>query len=146
MTALLPALAGSNIIYGMGMLELGITLSYSQLLIDSEIVRMIKRILQGMAVNEETLAVEVIKSVGTGGNYLAQQHTAKHMRQEQSRSRLIDRRMRQGWEEQGSLDMAERAQKEALSILENHRPAPLDEAVAKKLREIIAAAESEDEE
>jgi len=144
MTALLPALAGSNILYGMGMLELGITISYSQLLIDCEIVRMVKRVLQGIAVNEETLAVEVIKAVGAGGNYLSEKHTMEHMRQEQSRARLIDRRMRTRWEEQGGKDMAQRADEAALAILENHKPTPLDPAVARRLQEIIAEAESED--
>lgn len=143
MTSLLPALAGSNILYGMGMLELGITFSYTQLLIDCEIVRMVKRVIQGIAVNDETLAVEVINAVGAGGNYLCQEHTVRHMRKEQSQARLIDRRMRTGWEELGSKDMAEKAQEEIFNILQNHKPTPLEPEVARQLQEIIQEAERE---
>ncbi len=139
----MPALAGSNIIYGMGMLELGITFSYEQLLIDAEIVRMIKRTLQGMAVNDDTLAVEVIKAVGAGGNYLSQKHTRRFMNQEQSRSKLIDRRMRDRWMARGGKDMAQRAREEALKLLQSHKPTPLDPAVSKQLRQIIEKAEAE---
>ena len=76
MTAILPALTGSNVIYGMGMLEMGMTMSYEQLLIDQEIVKMIRRVLQGIAVNKETIALDVIKKVGPAGNY-SERHTLK---------------------------------------------------------------------
>ena len=49
MTSLLPALAGANLIYGMGMLELGVTFSFAQLVIDNEIARMCKRVVQGVS-------------------------------------------------------------------------------------------------
>ena len=136
-------MGGSNIIYGMGMLELGMTLSYGQLVMDAEIVRMIRRVLAGMAVNQETLAYEVIKSVGAGGNYLDQMHTLEHMRTAQSRSRMIDRQMRGPWEEKGSKDLAQRCREEARQLFASHRPTPLPPAVGKKLQEIIAAAEEE---
>ncbi len=141
MTALLPAIAGANILYGMGMLELGITFSFTQLLIDAEIVKMVKRVLQGMPVNKETLAIEVIKSVGAGGNYLNQKHTKRHMRKEQSRATLIDRRMRDRWLEKGGKEMAERAAEKALTLLREHKPEPLDPAVSKQIRGIIESVE-----
>ena len=75
MTNMLPALTGSNVIYGMGMMEMGMTMSYEQLLTDAEIVRMTRRILQGIPVNKDTMAVDVIKAVGPANNYLAQKHT-----------------------------------------------------------------------
>jgi trimethylamine--corrinoid protein Co-methyltransferase len=143
MTAMLPALTGSNIIYGMGMLEMGMTMSYEQLLIDQEIVRMIRRILGGIAVNKETIALDVIKKVGASGNYLAELHTLKNMRKESSQAKLIDRKMRSGWEKDGSKDMAERAREEARSILENYKPLPLPEDAAQKIRSIIEEAEDE---
>ena len=72
---MLPALTGSNVIYGMGMMEMGMTMSYEQLLTDAEIVRMTRRILQGIPVNPDTMALDVIKAVGPANNYLAQKHT-----------------------------------------------------------------------
>jgi trimethylamine--corrinoid protein Co-methyltransferase len=143
MTAMLPALTGSNMIYGMGMLEMGMTMSYGQLLVDAEIVRMIRRIMQGIAVDHSTLALDVIKSVGPGGTYLGQRHTMQYMRKESSQAKLIDRKMYDNWERSGKKDMAQRANEEALEILKNHRPIPLPESAAKEIRAIIEEAEYE---
>jgi trimethylamine--corrinoid protein Co-methyltransferase len=140
---MLPALTGSNIIYGMGMLDMGMTMSYEQLLIDQEIVRMIRRVLQGISVNKETIALDVIKGVGASGNYLSEKHTRMNMRTESSQAKLIDRKMRSGWEKDGSKDMETRANEEAIKILETYKPLPLPTDVAKQIREIILEAEEE---
>jgi len=131
-------------IYGMGMLEMGMTMSYSQLLIDAEIVRMIRRIMQGIAVDASTLALDVIEAVGPGGTYLNQKHTMRHMRRESSQARLIDRRMYDHWLREGGKDMAERAAEEARRILETHKPIPLPKEAAKEIRAIIEEAEYEE--
>ncbi len=143
MTAILPALTGSNVIYGMGMLEMGMTMSYEQLLIDEEIVRMIRRILQGIAVNKDTLALDVIKKVGPAGNFLAERHTLKYMRQELSTTTLINRKMRDNWVNNGSKDIAEVARERAVEILENYKPIPLPEDVRKKIHDIVLSGEAE---
>ena len=143
LTALLPAITGSNVIYGMGMLEMGMTMSYEQLLIDEEIVRMIRRVLQGIAVNKETIALDVIKAVGPAGNYLSQKHTLKHMRSELSATSLINRKMRSNWENEGGKDMAQVANKKAIEILENYKPTPLPDDVKKRIRDIVEEGEAE---
>jgi trimethylamine--corrinoid protein Co-methyltransferase len=91
---MLPALAGANLIYGMGMLEMGQVLSFSQMVMDDEFVAMIKRSIYGIEVNDELMAVDLIKKVGIGGNFLGQQHTLDHIEGEQVQADLIDRRMR----------------------------------------------------
>lgn len=131
-------------IYGMGMLEMGMTMSCSQLLVDAEIVRMIRRIMQGIAVDTSTLALDVITSVGPGGTYLNQKHTMRYMRKESSQARLIDRRMYDHWTREGAKDMAKRADEEARRILETHKPIPLPEEAAKEIRSIIEEAEYEE--
>jgi len=143
MTALLPAITGSNVIYGMGMLEMGMTMSYEQLLIDEEYVKMIRRILQGIPVNKETIALDVIKKVGPAGNYLSQRHTLKYMRQELSTTTLINRRMRENWENAGSKDIAEVAREKAQHILETYKPTPLPDDVKKRIRDIVEEGEAE---
>lgn len=143
-TALLPALAGVNLIYGMGMLELGVTFSYAQLLIDNEIARMVKRVVRGVEVNDDTMAIDLIKRVGggSGKHYLLEQHTLEHMKTEQSRASLFDRRMRQIWEmETGGKDLAERAADKAREILNEYKPEPLDREVQEQLRKIIKDVE-----
>lgn len=143
LTFLLPALAGCNLIYGMGMLELGMTFSFEQLLIDNEMAAMVKRVVEGIKVTDETLAVELIKKVGTGQDFLAQKHTREYMKAEQSKVKLIDRRMRGAWQKRGGKDVVETAREEAQSILKNHKPVPLESEVAAKLRAIVTETEAE---
>ncbi len=140
---MLPALTGSNVIYGMGMLELGMTMSYEELLIDAEIVRMIRRILQGIPVNKETIALDVIRKVGPAGNYLAERHTLKYMKQELSTTQLINRRMRDHWEASGAKDIAQAAREKAIEILESYKPTPLPADVAKRIHDIVEEGEAE---
>jgi len=125
------------------MLELGVTFSYAQLLIDDEIATMVKRVVQGIAVNDETMAVDVIKHVGAGKDFLGQRHTRDFMAREQSKPKIIDRRMRGAWTNRGAKSMAERSNEKAIEILENHKPTPLPEDVQKKFKEIIERAEAE---
>jgi len=66
LTVLLHALAGANIIYGLGMLEMGITLSFGQLVLDCEFAQMIKHVVRGIPVNDETLAVDATRTRGNG--------------------------------------------------------------------------------
>lgn len=129
-------------IYGMGMLELGITFDLTQLVIDNEIARMVRIAIKGIEVNDETIALEAIKQVGPGGNFLSAKHTLRHMK-EQSHSKLIDRKMRESWESSGSKDMVERAHEELLSILKNHKPEPLPAETLSSLRSIVENAEGE---
>jgi trimethylamine--corrinoid protein Co-methyltransferase len=142
MTSLLPALAGANLIYGMGMLELGVTFSWTQLVIDNEIASMVKRVVQGVKITDDLLAVEVIKKVGAGKDFLAQKHTRQYMGSEQSKVKLIDRRMRGAWTKRGGKDLAEAAGEEARHILKNHKPAPLPKEVLSKLRSIVEEQEA----
>jgi trimethylamine--corrinoid protein Co-methyltransferase len=127
----------------MGMLELGMTFSFAQLMIDNEIARMVKRVVQGIEVSDETLAVDLIKKVGSEGDYLAERHTRQYMGSEQSKARLIDRRMRGAWQKRGGKDLAEAAREQARHILETHKPDPLPPAVASTIRSIVEEVENE---
>ena len=141
-TSLLPALAGANLIYGLGMLESGVTIDYGQLVMDAEFARMVKYCVPGIPVNDETLSVDVIAEVGPFSDFLSHDDTYKGMRG-QSQSRLIDRRVREDWTASGSTSMYDRATAEARRLLETHVPVPLEDGVAARLREIVVAAERE---
>lgn len=118
---------------------MGITFSLTQLVIDNEIVKMVKEAVKGIDINEESMAVKVIKQVGPAGNFLSAEHTLQHMR-EQSHSKLIDRRMWQQWEKDGKKDFAQRAHEEVLSILKSHEPEPLPQATLSALHSIVDSA------
>jgi trimethylamine--corrinoid protein Co-methyltransferase len=138
----LPALAGANLIYGLGMIEMGMTIDYGQLVMDNEFARMIKYSLRGIPVNDETLAVDVMHAVGPGNDFLGHDHTFKYM-EKQSQPTLIDRRMRADWEAGGKTDLHQRALEKARHILETHKPEPLPEDVLATMRGIVEEAEKE---
>ena len=135
-------MAGANLIYGLGMIEMGMTIDYGQMVMDNEFARMIKYLVQGIPVNDETLAVDVIKEIGVGKDFLSHASTYKHMRT-QSQPKLIDRRMREDWQAAGSTDIYQRALEEARYILENHKPDPLPDDVMAAIRSIVEEAEAE---
>ncbi len=141
LTAMLPALAGANLVYGMGMLEMGQVLSFSQMVMDNEFASMIKRSIRGIEVNDELMAVDLIKRVGFGGNFLGQQHTMDHIVDEQVQADLIDRRMRGGWEKKGAKDLHQSSVERAKKILETHQPKQLEGGLAEELVKIAKSAE-----
>lgn len=135
-------MAGANLIYGLGMIEMGMTIDYGQLVMDNEFARMIKHTVEGIPVNDETLAVDAIKEIGIGKDFLSHDSTYKHMRS-QSQPKLIDRKMREDWVKEGSTDIYQRALEQARFILENHKPDPLPEDVLAAIRSIVEEAEEE---
>ena len=139
---MLPALAGANLIYGLGMIESGMTFDFGQLVMDNEFAGMIKLCAGGIPVSDETLALDVIGEVGPFGDFLSHDHTMTHMR-EQSQPTLIDRRVREDWAESGSTSIQDRATAKARDILETHRPDPLPDGAAEGMAAIIRDAERE---
>ena len=138
---MLSALAGANLIYGAGMLEAGMTFSLGQLVIDDEIAAMVKRIVNGVSLDDELMGVDLIKKVGIGNNFLTQRHTLNNIKTEQVQATIIDRRMRGAWEKRGSKSLIESANEKAAKLLKNHKPKPLPEDVIKELKRIVKKAE-----
>lgn len=129
-------------IYGLGMLEMGITFDFGQLVMDNDFAGMIKHVVKGIRVADETLAVDLIGEVGSRGDFLGHEHTFQHMR-EMSEPRIIDRRRRDDWQSRGGLDMYQRAVEEARHILHTHKPPQLPEGVKEEIHAIIAETEKE---
>ena len=142
LTGLIPALAGANLIYGPGMLESGLTFHFAQLVLDNEIVRMIKHTIGGFTVDDESLAVDVIKAVGPSKDFLTQQHTLKHVRSH-SKPEFIDRNRMEKWKAVGATDCYAKAAEKTRDILQNHKPEPLPETVAADIRSLISETERE---
>lgn len=139
---MLPMLAGANIIYGLGMLEMGMTISYSQLLMDAEMAEMMLFSLNGIEVSDETLSVDVIHEVGPRGDFLSHMNTFENMHI-QSKPKLIDRLLRDRWIESGALTMEQRAHIAAEKLLEEWHPQPLSAEKLAKVREVVNRAEQE---
>lgn len=136
LAGLLPVLSGADMLTGAGLLYGSRILSYEQLLMDCEIYDVIRATVRGIEVSEETLALEVIKSVGVRGNYLTHKHTLKHMKKRWVPS-LVDRRSYSTWEEDGRRGAREWAREKARWILANHHPQPLEPKLREELSNII---------
>jgi trimethylamine--corrinoid protein Co-methyltransferase len=142
LTGLLTALAGANIIYGLGMLEMGVTFSAAQLMMDADIAEMILYAVAGIEVNDRTLSVDVTKEVGYKKDFLTHKNTFNN-RKNQSQPRLIDRQMRNRWEESGATTMAERAGHLAKKVIDEYKPVALDEQAKLAIRRIVNNREKE---
>ncbi|HSR32690.1 MAG TPA: trimethylamine methyltransferase family protein, partial [Anaerolineae bacterium] len=141
LSIVVAALSGANLIHDVGYLESGLLGSYDMLVMSDEVIGMAKRILGGIAVTPETLAVDVIERVGPGGHYLTQEHTRAHYKAETWFPTLIDRQMRRTWQATGSKTMAEQVRAKVLDILEHHEPLPLPAEVEARLAELVVQAE-----
>jgi trimethylamine--corrinoid protein Co-methyltransferase len=135
-TTLLPALAGANTIYGAGMLELGMTFSMEQLVIDNDIAAMTKKVMQGIPINEETLGVESIQKVGIGNNFLGHKTTMANINLP-SDPMLINRDMIGDWINAGSRDLADAAHEKVVQIMKTHVVAPIDADIVKEMKAIV---------
>lgn len=125
------------------MLELGISFDLAQFVMDNEMIKMIRKVVGGISINDEDMAIDIIKSIGPGGEFISHKHTVGNFKKLQSNSKLIDRTMRGTWLEAGAKDFTERAYEEVDYILQNHKPEPLPKGVPEILKEIIADAEKE---
>jgi trimethylamine--corrinoid protein Co-methyltransferase len=130
----------SDMLLGVGLLHGSRIWSYAQMLMDCEIFSIIHKMMQGIIVDDETLALDVIKNVGPGGNFLSQKHTLKHMR-EIFLPQYMDRRPYNEWEQKGD-DGRDWALDKAKNILSNHQPEPLESALSIELKKIIASVET----
>lgn len=143
LTGLLPALSGADMIFGTGCLTAGLNGSLGQLVADNDMISMIRRVLKGIPIDEEELALEVIEDVGPKGNFLSEPHTIDNMSESQVYPELLDRNTNADWLNAGGKTLAQRADERVLQILENHKPEPLPAEVQEALTAIIAETERE---
>jgi len=132
----MAALAGANLIYGAGMIESGVTFDCGQLVMDNEFARMIKHVVNGIPVDDETLAVEDIARVGPFGDFLSLDATLRHMRA-LSQPEVLDRRVREDWEARGSRDLYTTCLEKARNIIREHVPEQVPDDVAARVHAIV---------
>ncbi len=143
MSSVLPVLAGADVIYGAGSLNGGLAASFEELVIDDEVCRALLKLVQGIEVTDETLALDVIQKVGPGGHYLAEKHTLHHFKKEHFFPELADRSSYDAWKKAGGKSIVKRAREKVEELLKEHWPTPLDKDTQKEISEIIRRAEKE---
>jgi len=138
LTTVLAAMGGSNFVHhAAGMLESMLAVAYEQFVIDDEIIGMCCKVLDGIRVDEEHLALAAIDQVGPGGSFITSPHTMMHMRREYySGNGVADQDSRERWMEKGSPDTRTRAREIAKTILareeKTHIPADTEQAIREK--------------
>ncbi len=132
-------------IYGIGMLENGITWDYAQLVMEDEFMKMILKTCEGVLVDDEHLAVDVINEVGPGGEFISHMHTFQNFKHlSQPDAKIIDRNNFDGWMAQGGKDIVERSYERAIDMIENGKPKmPLPEETQKALHALLEEAEAD---
>ncbi len=148
MTLFCSAKAGINYITCAGTYESSLSEALELLVIDDELCSMVKRGLEGIKVNENTLAIDQIKKVAdTRKAYLMLRHTAKNTRKQIFVPELMDRERRRKWERGGSKDIMERAQEKVEKILNTQEGPGYTSEVDKELKtylEVISSRTMED--
>jgi trimethylamine--corrinoid protein Co-methyltransferase len=139
LSTFMASIVMSDMLLGVGFLHGSRIWSFAEMMMDCEIFSIIRKTLQGIVVDDETLALDTIAAVGPGGNFLSQKHTLKHMR-ELFLPEFMDRRPFNEWEERKD-DARDWALAKARRRLETHHPDPLDESVSNEMAKIIASLE-----
>jgi trimethylamine--corrinoid protein Co-methyltransferase len=145
MNMLLNALAGMTMSQSLGTLSWGQYGSQEMVVICDELVHMIKRILKGITVNEDTLAVDVIREVGHGGSFLQHEHTVRHFREELFFPVLFRRQTIEQWAKSGGKMAHEVAHERVQEILASAGPVPLPPEVDAELERALNKAIRETE-
>jgi trimethylamine--corrinoid protein Co-methyltransferase len=136
----MAGLSGGNLVHDVGYSDSGLTGSIPLLVLGDEIIGMVKRILRGMEVDAETLALEVIDGVGPGGKFVSEDHTYNLFRRDSWFPSLMDRTTVQTWEADGGKTMGDRVTEKINQILEEHQVPPLEESTLSDFENILARA------
>jgi trimethylamine--corrinoid protein Co-methyltransferase len=121
----LQFLCRANLIHDIGFLDSGMIGSFEMLAICDEVIGMVRRFGEEIKFDSECLALDIIHDVGPGGNFITHDHTLRHFR-ENWQPKLICRDNYNRWEERGKKRLTERARETVHSILNDHKPIPLE--------------------
>jgi len=138
-SAVVGALAGINMISGAGMLDFLACQSAEKLVVDAEAIGMAKRLLQGIQVHTDTLALEFFEPFAFRGDFLKQKITRRLFPKEQHLpSSVIDRGSIRTWHQQGGPDTFQRAKARVAELLAAYERPPMDPEAERALRELVA--------
>lgn len=120
------------------MVDCGMVMSLGQLVADAEIIRMYHKMQEGVPINEETLALDVIRKIGNSKPHLGTKHTIKHYK-EQSEVMLFHRGFGNADHIQ---DIKSLYEQKARDILEGYNKLAVSDEVAEKIHQMVIEAEN----
>lgn len=137
------ALAGANLIHDVGYLGSGLLGNPAAIVMCDEIISYVKRVLRGFDITDDTLAVDLIRKIGPGGEFISDRHTLKHFRREVWRPKFTNRETYETWQKQGNQTYGAKVVQKAKDILSTHRPEPLPDEITTQLKVIVETASEE---
>lgn len=138
---LMAGLSGAGMVHDSGFLDCADIGSLEMLVMCDEIISLVKRILRGMEVNQQTIMLDLIEKVGPGKTFIAEKRSSSLCRSEIWAPRLLDRDPYTTWERKGAKSMQQRVNEQLQQILQSHQPPPLPEGCAEKIQAILKEAE-----
>jgi trimethylamine--corrinoid protein Co-methyltransferase len=138
--AMMAAFSGAHVLSGSGMVHQGLTFSHIQLVIDDEINSTLLKALEGFKATDEHLGIDAISRVGPGGNFLADKHTIKYLREERYKPHILFRDSREAWVAGGSKKFIDRAKERAQTLINEHVPDPLPSDISDALDDLVKDA------
>jgi trimethylamine--corrinoid protein Co-methyltransferase len=137
---LAAALSGTNLIHDVGYMDSGLTGSLESIVLAAEAIRWVRQFLDGIAVSDETWALDVIADVGPAQDFLGHHHTLKHLRERMWQPYALDHGEHDAWAAAGSKAYAARAREIARRLVETHEPAGIEADIDATLRELAHVA------
>jgi trimethylamine--corrinoid protein Co-methyltransferase len=138
------ALAGVNfMLHAAGWLEGGLAMGYEKFIMDADQCGMIAAMLRGVDMSEDGLAMDALREVGPGSHFLGSAHTRAHFEHAFYRSTIADNNSFEQWEQDGSMDAAQRANRIWKKMLREYQPPPLDPAIDEALYEYVTRRKAE---
>jgi trimethylamine--corrinoid protein Co-methyltransferase len=135
MTAVPLLLEGADIIYGVGTTDAGTSISYTQVILDDEIIAGLRRMMEGIALHDLEEEVALIKANTPRGNFLRAKHTRRTFR-EHWLPGILSRDTYETWQAQGDT-IEDICRRKARELLAGHRPPPLPAGVEAELERIV---------
>jgi trimethylamine--corrinoid protein Co-methyltransferase len=135
--------SGCDMIAGLGLLDDVSMLSFEQMVIDDEMARIMGRLAAGIIVDDDHMAVDLIKKVGPGGSFLSHRHTMQWLHKEHFMTDITDRRVGESWEADGKKSVVDRAREKVARIMKEHQVAPVAPEVAQQFEEIVKKADAD---
>lgn len=133
-------LSGANLIHDVGYIDHGTNASLESLVLNEEMMGMVKQFGKGINTDDEHLALDLIEKQKPGGEFVTTDHTFNHWK-EWYLPKLQDRSNYEAWISKGSKTMGDRVKERTDYLLENHQPEQMDEKLVKELKKIIDDAD-----
>jgi len=129
-------MAKTNLNHDVGYLESGLSSSPEMMVLTNEIISMTRRFVEGVRIDDESLAVGVIHDVGPGGQFMSHAHTMAHWR-ELWLPQIFDRQRLTPWEEQGSKDVNAHLREVTIALMDEHKVKPLPASIERELATLL---------